>query len=253
MLVGDVGEDRDVVGDAATRSSASAVGRRLDDRRLIAGIDHRPQRGLQLGRLGRRGVLGVVVGLPPIRVAIVPIIPVRTPAASSAATARYDGRGLAVGAGDADDRQLARRDRHTTRPRRLARAGRDASTTSCGAATSGSGRSTMSAAAPASIGRSAAKSWPSTRSPGIATKSEPGPRRRANRAVTPRHVDLSRARPRPTGRPSSARATQPSLGGEARDERRRAAAAPSGRSRGRVTAVTVRPADRGARATRPSA
>jgi hypothetical protein len=62
MLVGDVGEDRDVVGDARDPVQGEPVGRRLDDRGLVAGVDHRPESGLQLGRFGGRRVLGVVVG-----------------------------------------------------------------------------------------------------------------------------------------------------------------------------------------------
>ena len=89
VLVGDVGQDGDVVGDRGDAIEGQAVRGRLDDGDLVAGIDHRAEE-----RPAAPGASGVVawtpwaVVLPPIRVAMVPIIPVRRPAASSAATAR---------------------------------------------------------------------------------------------------------------------------------------------------------------------
>ena len=64
---------------------------RLDDRGRVAGRDHRPQRAP--GAAGASGVVACASfgsWTPPMRVAAVPIIPVRMPAASSAATARNE-------------------------------------------------------------------------------------------------------------------------------------------------------------------
>ncbi len=107
MLVGDVREDRDVVDDADHAIERKRVGGRLDDRRLIAGIDHRPQRGLQLGRLGRRRVLGVIVGLTADPGRDRPDHPGPDTRCLECRDGQVRGRGLAVGARDADDRQLA--------------------------------------------------------------------------------------------------------------------------------------------------
>ncbi len=62
VLVGQVGEDGDVVVDRGDAVQGKAVGRRLEHHRVIAGIDHRPQRGLQLRRLRGRGMGVVVLG-----------------------------------------------------------------------------------------------------------------------------------------------------------------------------------------------
>ena len=64
MLVGHVGEDRDVVGDLADAVQGQAMRRRLDDRDAVAGVGHRPQRRLEIGRLGCRGVDRVRLGAP---------------------------------------------------------------------------------------------------------------------------------------------------------------------------------------------
>ncbi len=54
--MGQVGEDRDVVGDLPHPLQGQAVRRRLDDGRRVARRHHRPEGTLQLGRLGRRDV-----------------------------------------------------------------------------------------------------------------------------------------------------------------------------------------------------
>ena len=56
MLMGQVGQDRDVVGDRVDATEREPVGRRLDHRGGVAGQGHRPQGCLQLGRLGGGGV-----------------------------------------------------------------------------------------------------------------------------------------------------------------------------------------------------
>jgi hypothetical protein len=82
-------------------------------------------------------VLGVIVGLTADRVAIVPIIPVRTPAASSAETARYEVvvlPSVPVMPMTVSSREGSPYHQAAADPR----AGRDASTTICGAPTPGS-------------------------------------------------------------------------------------------------------------------
>ncbi len=59
VLVGQVGQDRDVVRDRAHPLEGQAVRCRLDDRDLVAGVDHRSKGRLQGGRLGGRRVLAV--------------------------------------------------------------------------------------------------------------------------------------------------------------------------------------------------
>ena len=89
--MGQVGQDRDVVGDRPDPAERQAVRRRLDDRRPVAGVDHRPERRLERRRLRASWrAPRWRPGAPPIRVAAVPVIPVRIPAASSAATARNE-------------------------------------------------------------------------------------------------------------------------------------------------------------------
>ena len=84
VLVGQVGEDRDVVGDASTRSSARPC--------EVVSMTAARSPAWTIARSARwsSGASGVVAWAslaawtPPIRVATVPIIPVRIPAASSA-------------------------------------------------------------------------------------------------------------------------------------------------------------------------
>ena len=90
MLVGQVGQDRDVVGDLVDPVEGEAVRRRLDDRGPVAGADHRPECRWSAGASGVVACASLAAWTPPIRVAAVPIIPVRRPAASSAATARNE-------------------------------------------------------------------------------------------------------------------------------------------------------------------
>ena len=56
VLVGQVGQDRHVVGDGVDPPERQPVRRRLDHRGRIAGAGHRPDRSLELWRLGSRGV-----------------------------------------------------------------------------------------------------------------------------------------------------------------------------------------------------
>ena len=89
--MGQVGEDRDVVGDLGDPVEGEPVRRRLDDRRRVACRRHRPEQALELGRLGRRHVLGVRLGdARRSCVSTVPISPAGCPAASSAAAARNE-------------------------------------------------------------------------------------------------------------------------------------------------------------------
>ena len=91
VLVRQVGQDRDVVGDGVDPREGEAMRGRLDDRGRIA-------RARTMARRARwsSGASGVVAcaslgdWTPPIRVAAVPVMPVRIPAASSAATARNE-------------------------------------------------------------------------------------------------------------------------------------------------------------------
>ena len=135
---------------------------------------------------------------PPIRVAAVPVIPVRMPAASSAAVARNEVVVLpsvpvipttASSALGSPYHQAAA----------VARAGRVSSTTSCGRSTSGRARSTSATEAPARAA-AATKSWPSAWRPGTATNSDPGPTSRES-WVTPR-TGISARPAAPIARPS---------------------------------------------------
>ena len=200
--------------------------------------DHRPQRALELGRLGRRGVRLV---RPPgrRRSGSRPCRSSRSgcPAASSAADGEERGRRLAVRAGDPDDRQLVRSDRRTTRPRPSRARPASSSTTSCGRSTSGSGRSTIAAAAPAAAA-AATKSCPSTCSPGTATNSDPGPTSRES-WVTPRTGIVGQRRPRRSpGRRAGRRGAGPRR--SAARSARRARPAPAARRRASSSAIDRR-------------
>ena len=65
VLVAQIGQDRDVVGDSAHAFEREAVRRRLDDGEGVPGLDHGPQRGLELGRLRGRHVLAIGGALGP--------------------------------------------------------------------------------------------------------------------------------------------------------------------------------------------
>ena len=199
VLVGQVGQDRDVVGDRVDPAERQAVRGRLDDRRGVAGDAHRLHRTLQVGRLRGRGV-GLVGGLHAAD-------PRRGGARHAGRDARglerghgeERGRRLAVRAGDPDDREGVARVARTTRRRRWpGRTGRHRRP-AARRATSGTGRSTSTAAAPACAAAST-KSWPSTWSPGTATNSEPARTVRES-LVTP--LTAMSARPAgPMARPS---------------------------------------------------
>ena len=109
VLVGDVGQDRDVVGDRPDAFEREAVGGALDDRRGVARQGHGTQRELEGGCLGRRDMrlIGFLDGADP-----------RSggpdhPGPHARRLERGDReercRGLAVGAGDPDDVQLPAR------------------------------------------------------------------------------------------------------------------------------------------------
>ena len=108
MLVGEVREDRDVVGDARDAIEGEPVRGRLDDGEVVAGVDHGPQRRLELGRLGGRGVrlVGVRPAADPRRDGA------DHPGPPTRGLERRDrqvgGRRLAVRARDPDDRELMR-------------------------------------------------------------------------------------------------------------------------------------------------
>ena len=176
MLVGHVGQDRDVVGDAGHALQGEPMGRRLDHGHAS------PASTMARNVAWSSGASGVVAWAawssvrPPIRVAIVPIIPVANPAASSAATAEIRGRGLPVGTGDPDDGQLVRR--IAVPPGRGARrapgGGIDHDLRR-----GDPGQRPLDDEPPPRRRSTAAsaKSWPSACCPGIATNSEPGTHR----------------------------------------------------------------------------
>ena len=64
MLVGEIGEDRDVVRHLPNPLQREPVRGRLDYRRSVAGPGHRPQRPLELGSLGSRHVGGRAGPMP---------------------------------------------------------------------------------------------------------------------------------------------------------------------------------------------
>ncbi len=106
VLVGHVGHDRDVVGDARNAVEGQAVRRGLDHRDPVAGVGHRPQRGLQRRRLGGRGVLRVVLGAAADTGRDRADHPGGEPGGLERGDREVGGRGLAVGSGDPDHREL---------------------------------------------------------------------------------------------------------------------------------------------------
>ncbi len=140
--MGQVRQDRDVVGDRVDAVEGEAVRGRLDDRGRVAGDQHRAQGALELGCLRGRGV-GLVGRLDTTD-------PGRGRAGHPGPDpGRLEGRGgeerggrLAVRAGDPDDRQLVHSDRGTTTPRPWRGPRRVSSTTSWGRSRSGRARST---------------------------------------------------------------------------------------------------------------
>ena len=154
VLVGEVGQDRDVVADAADAVEREAVRRGLDDgRRSPAAAIARSARLQARAPPASWRAPRWRSCTPPIRVAAVPVIPVRMPAASSAADARNEVvvlPSVPVIPTTASSRLGSPYHHAARRPRA---AGWLRPTMSCGSATSGSGRSTMAAAAPASAAR----------------------------------------------------------------------------------------------------
>ena len=107
VLVGQVGDDGDVVVDRADPFEGEAVRRGLDDRGGVAGVDHAPKRGLQLRRLGRRRVDGVILGQATDPRRDRPDHPRSHPGSLERRDREVRGRRLAIRAGDADDPQVA--------------------------------------------------------------------------------------------------------------------------------------------------
>ena len=216
VLVGEVGQDRDVVGDARHAVEGEAVRGRLDDRDVVAGVDHRAERRLQLRRLRGRGVR--LVGLGPAADAGRDRAdhPGAAPGRLEGRDGEVGGRRLAVRAGDADDGQVDATDRRTTTPPRWPAPAGPHRRRAAATASSGSGRSTMRAAAPGrdrgrrrSRGRRRARrGWPRTACPGATARES---------WVTPRDVDVGE-RGAAGGAAVEARAAQPSLGASRVDE-----------------------------------
>ena len=163
-------------------------------------VDHRPQ-GAPGGPAPRASWRGPrsASWTPPIRVAAVPISPVRTPGRLERRDREERGRRLAVRAGDPDDRQLVARVAvppgcGAGEGRRVARRRRAA-----GGRRPGRRARRAAAAAPAAAA-AATKSWPSTCEPGMATNSDPGRTARES-WVTPRTA-MSASPAAPIARPS---------------------------------------------------
>ena len=190
---------------------------RLDDRGRVAGRDHRPQRALEHRRLRASSrASGFGSGRRRSGSPAVPIMPVRRPAASSAATARNDVVVLPSVPVIPTTAELAAR--VAVPPRGGARRARPASrsTTSWGSGDLGQrplddrGRG-----APRCRGR-ATNSWPSTCWPGTATNSAPG---RDRPRVVGHAADRDRRPAPPADRPAvAAGAAQAALGGEPLDQ-----------------------------------
>jgi hypothetical protein len=109
VLVAEVREDRGVVGDGPDAVRREAVRRRLEDRRPVAGVGHRPESLLELGRARRRQVLRVGLAQPADLRLDRPDEPARHACRLERGHGEERGRRLAVGAGDADDPELAAR------------------------------------------------------------------------------------------------------------------------------------------------
>ena len=139
VLVGQVGQDRHVVGDGVDPPERQPVRGRLDDRGRVAGDG--PSPGSPAGARGASGVVAwasFAAWTPPILVSAVPVIPVRMPAASSAATARNEVVVLpSVPVIPTTARSRLGSPYHQAAA--AARAVRLSATTSCGRSTSGSG------------------------------------------------------------------------------------------------------------------
>ena len=109
VLVGQVRQDRHVVRDLPDPLEREPVRGRLDDGGDVAGGHDRAEGALELGRLGRRDVgEAPAPTASPIFCSAVLSRPVRTPAASRAATAIAGGRRLAIRARDADHAERGR-------------------------------------------------------------------------------------------------------------------------------------------------
>ena len=194
----EVRQDRGVVRDRPDAVRGEAVRRGLEDRRRVAAATIARRACLEVRRAGRRQVLGVRLAEAADLRLDRPDEPGRQPGRLERRHGEERGRRLAVGAGDADDAELARR--VAVPPRGGVGEGAAATrrTTSCGSGrrAPGARRSRRRAR-----GGARAKSWPSTCSPGTATKSAPGRTARES-SVTPG----SRWRAPPARSPASRRA-----------------------------------------------
>ena len=176
VLVGQVGQDRDVVGDAADaveRRGRARSSRRPRPRRRPRTIARRARWRAGRARASSRA-RGSPRWTPPIRVATVPISPVRIAGRLERRRGEERGRRLAVRAGDPDDRQLAARIAVPPGRGRRERAAACRSTTSWGSASLGERRARRSRPRRRPRAAAATNSWPSTWSPGTATNSAPG-------------------------------------------------------------------------------
>ena len=108
MVTGEVGENSDIEGDLVEAVEGEAVAGGLDDGVLAVGLDHLAEQALHLGRLGGGHAVGVALDVGAGHVGV-------HGAESTDADARgfengredVGGGCLAVGTGDADDRELA--------------------------------------------------------------------------------------------------------------------------------------------------
>ena len=182
VLVGEVGEQRDVVGDVQHAVELKGVRRRLDHCRWVACRAHRPESRRTGERPGRYGRPGPIPTMVPTRVSTVPISPVEPRRGLDPPTAR-NGCWLVVGTRATPLNGISREGSRYHHAAAVASAGREDVTSSSGRRTPGTGRSTMAAAAPRSAARST-KSWPSTWKPGTATNSVPAATERES-SVTP--------------------------------------------------------------------
>ena len=109
VLVGQVRQDREVVGDPEDAIGGEAVRGRLDDRRRVAVVGHRPERSLQRrGARGRR-VLGVRLAHRPDPGRDRADEPARDAGGLQRGRHEERRRRLAVRAGDPDDTEAMRR------------------------------------------------------------------------------------------------------------------------------------------------
>ena len=109
VLVAQVGEDRDVIGDAPDAIESQPVRGGFDDRGPITGFDHGQQSPLEARRLRRRDVLGVCAANQADLQLGCGKHAGGDPGGLQDRRGQERGRGLAVGAGDAHHSDLAAR------------------------------------------------------------------------------------------------------------------------------------------------